>query len=1045
MSGREDHLVGLFRRLVRRPVAVLMLVAALLGASAIAAFRIPIELLPQGFASSTITVRANWAGANPLEMERRVARPLEESLRTIRGVQSIRTRSEEGSCRIQCDFPGSFDMDQAYAEVADRLERARPQLPSEVDRLFVFRNNLDSMPVLWCALLYPDSLAADAPALVEDVLVPRVEAVDGVASVRADGLMPRAVRILLDEDRVAASRVDIGDLYRRLQADNLSASVGDLEEGGERSIIRIDGRFSSLEEIEDFPVREGLRIRDIGRVEFTYYAPEFFFRIDGKSSMVLAVSKETAANSFEVSSRLKALLEEELPQDPALGQLEYFVFYSEGETISSSLLDVVENAAIGGVIACFVLFLFLRRLRFTVLIALSIPFSVLATLAWLYFSGNSFNLFTMMGITISIGMLVDNSVVIVESIFQRQERGEGLEEACTRGPADMVLAVVTATATTIVVFLPLIFMSQERNTRLFASSIGGPLCVALAAALVLAVLIVPVASRFLVRERDAAAPAAPSSSRGWTGRLADRLVRIVDWSLRHRFRAASLALLFLLSGSVASSGSGVQGRLGGAGQIEFDFDFVANITLPEAEEAAAVMEQALLSEEVRGRIEDIGGETSFGLFFGRRGGQLMMWPERPLSVDQEEAVRRVAEEGIPRHPAFEIDFEGSFQEESDREDQWQRLVLTGPDSLTVARLAEEVRARARQSGVWEAVDEQEDPNRELLLTFDREKLLRAGSGTQQVLGVLEWGLRGLMINRYQTPSGDVPLLMEYDLPQDPDRNRLREMAVAGFDSGALLPLGAFAEMEVQRGPRQISRRDGRTLEVIGLKHPEKDLKKAARDLEALMAGFNLPEGYRWEQDGGLRAFNEDMAEVRAAFTLAVALVFLLMGLLFESILLPFSVLITIAFAVVGALWTFKITGMNLEVIGMIGMIVLAGVVVNNGIVLVDRIIRLRREGLDRHAAVVEGVRDRLRPVLMTAVTTVAGLLPIAIAQPDGNSLSFRSLAVGVAGGLTFSTFFTLWVVPLLYTLLEDFGHALRRETVGRFGRRRKERAAASAG
>ncbi|MBC8327684.1 MAG: efflux RND transporter permease subunit [Planctomycetes bacterium] len=1028
MSEPEDRLVGFFRKLVSRPVAVLMLVTALLGASAIAALRIPIELLPQGFASSTITVIANWAGANPIEMERRVGRPVEEELRTIRGIQSITTRSEEGSCRIQASFPGSFDMDQAYAEVADRLERARTQLPTEVDRLFVFRTNLDALPVMWCAILYPDSMAEDAPAIVEDVLVPRIESVDGVASVRADGLMPRAVRILLDEDQVRASRVDIGALYQRLLGDNFSASVGDLDEGGERSIIRIDGRFHTLEEIESYPVRDGLKIRDIGRVEYTYYAPEFSFRIDGKSSMALAISKETAANSFEVSSALKELIEVELPGDPVLGKLDYFVFYSEGETIATSLLDVVKNAAIGGGIACLVLFLFLRQLRFTILIALSIPFSVLATLAWLYFSGNSFNLFTMMGITISIGMLVDNSVVIVESIFHRQERGDDLEEACTRGPADMVLAVVTATATTIVVFLPLIFMSEERNTRLFASSIGGPLCVALAAALVLAILVVPVASRFLVRGR-AGRPV--QAGWGWSRKLADRLVGIVDWSLRHRFRACSLALLFLLSGSLASAGSDIQGRLGGSGQIEFSFDFGANTTLLEAEEAASVLEQALLSDRILSRIEEIGGDTSVGLFFGRRGGQVMLWPDLPLSSDQEDAIRKLVKEEAPAHPAFEIDFEGDFQADSEGADRWQRLVLTGPDSLTVARLAEEIRAEARSSGVWEAVDEEDDPARELLLTLDREKMLRAGTGTQQVLGVVEWGLRGLMINRFQTPSGDVPLLMEYDEPLEPDRARLSELAVAGFDTGALLSLGNFAEMEVNRAPRQIFRKDGRTREVVGLKHPGKDLKVAAEELGTLMAGVSLPEGYRWEQEGGLRDFEEDMSEVKAAFTLAVALVFLLMGLLFESILLPFSVLITIAFAVVGALWTFKITGMNLEIIGLIGMIVLAGVVVNNGIVLVDRIIRLRREGRDRHQAIVEGVRDRLRPVMMTAVTTIAGLLPIAIATPDGNSLSFRSLAVGVAGGLAFSTFFTLWVVPLLYSLLEDFGQVLRRETVGR--------------
>ncbi|RMH04148.1 MAG: efflux RND transporter permease subunit [Planctomycetota bacterium] len=1033
----DGPLVAFFRRLIGRPVAVLMLVAAVLGASAIAALRIPVELLPRGFASSTITVVANWPGANPVEVERRVGRPLEEELRTIRGLSEITTRAEEGSCRVSVSFPGSFDMDQAYAEVADRLERARPSLPAEVDRLLVFRTNLDSLPVVWCAVLYPDEMAAEAPALVEDVLVPRVEAVDGVASVRADGLMPRAVRILLDEDRVRANRIDIGQLYQRLLADNLSLAVGDLAEGGERTIIRVDGRFHDLAEIEDYPLGDGLRLRDVGRVEYTYYAPEFFFRINGRPSMVLAVSKETAANSFEVSRRLQELFAHDLPADPELGRLDYFVFYSEGETIANSLRDLVENAAIGGLIACAVLYLFLRRLRFTLLIALSIPFSVLATLAWLYFSGGSFNLFSMMGITISIGMLVDNSVVIVESIFQRRERGQPLAEACSRGPAEMVLAVVTATATTIVVFLPLIFMSEERNTRLFAASIGGPLCVALAAALILAILIVPVAGRFLVRGGVRPGPPRPAAP-GWSGRLGAWLAGVVDWSLRHRFRACTLALLFLASAPLASSGRLVQERMGGSGQIEFDIDFSRNTTLAEAEAAAARIERAILDGGVLDRIREIGGaETSMGLFFGRRSGQIMFWPDRPLSLEEEQRLRDLVEQGVPADPAFEIDFAGRFEETGDRQDEWQRLVLSGPDSLTVAALAEEVRAAARRSGDWLAVAEVDDPALELRVRLDRDKLVRAGSGTRQVLGVIEWGLRGLMISRFQTPSGDVPLLMEFDEPEDPDRSRLAELAVAGFDRGTLLPLATFADFRVGRAPRQILRRDGRTLEVVGLKPRDGDLRRAAAAMERLMAGIDLPEGYRWEQEGGLRGFEEDLGELRAAFVLAVALVFLLMGLLFESILLPFSVLITIAFAVVGAFWTFRLTGLNLEIIGMIGMIVLAGVVVNNGIVLVDRIIRLRRDGLERHQAIVQSVRDRLRPVMMTAVTTIAGLLPIAIARPDGNSLSFRGLAVGVAGGLACATFFTLWAVPLLYSLFEDLGRVLVRETVGRLGGRRR--------
>lgn len=1027
-------LTRFFEGLVARPIAVLMLVTALLGASAIAALRIPIELLPQGISSSSISVQAGWPGANPSEVDLKLVRPLEEELRTIRGVLHISATAFEGGCGLRLSFPGNSDMDQAYAEVADRLERARPRLPREADRVVARRFTLDDMPILWCGILYPDELADQAQELVEDVLIPRLEAVDGVASLQVHGLEPRSVRILLDENLVRANRVDIGALLQRLQADNLAAPVGDLDDAGARFIVRVDGRFDDLAEIEDFPVRPGLRLGDIGRVVLTHSVPDYLFRIDGRYAMGMAISKETAANAFEVCRELQRLFDHELPADPVLGSLDYNVFWSQGDTVRDSLVDLVENAAIGGLIASAILFLFLWRLRFTFLIALSIPFSVLVTLAWIYFAGGTFNLFSMMGITISVGMLVDNSVVIVESIFQRRERGEPLLAACTRGPAEMVLAVVTATATTIVVFLPLIFMTEDNAARIFTTTIGMPLCVSLAAALVLAILVVPVASRYLVRER--AAGAAPRRAQAMASRVLARatgwLPRLVDWSLRHRLRAATLALLFLASGQIASSGTRFQPSIGGGGgELRFEFELGDNTTLLEAEAAVLPIEQVLLGEDFQRRCVELGGEATIGIGFNRRDGDINLWFERALAPEAQDQVRALVKELAPRDPAYEIDFSQSFAREAPTEDEWQRITLSGPDSATVAALAEQVRDAARADAAWEEVADEDDPAREMLVALDRDRLLRAGTNSRSVLGAIEWGLRGLMVSRFQTKRGDIPIIMEYDRPADPDRARLRELGVAGWQAGSPLPLSSFATFRDRRGPSRVYRNDGRTIEVVGLKPVAKDLKASAAAMKALMAGIELPEGYRWEQAGGWNEFQQNMGEVKSAFVLAVALVFLLMGLLFESLILPFSVLITIAFAMVGASWSFKLSATPIDLTGMIGMIVLAGVVVNNGIVLVDRIIRLRRSGVPRHEAIVQGVQDRLRPVLMTALTTIAGLLPIAFAPPQGSGISFRGLAIGVAGGLAFATFFTLWVVPLLYSLLEDLGHVLSLETAGR--------------
>ncbi len=1016
MIGLQD----LFRRLIHRPIGVLMVTLAVLVASLVATARIPVALLPAGLSSSSIQVSAAWPGAHPNEVETRVVRPLEEELRGLKDLTEMRSRCSEGRGSVSLTFTGDTDMDVAYAEVADRIERARARLPVEVDRVLAQRWSGDAIPVLWCGILVSDEHRDSAQNWVAELLIPRLEAVDGVAQVNVHGLEPRSVRILVNQERAAAARVDLGSLFRRLQADNLSLPAGDLEEAGERWLVRVDGRFRSAQELENFPLGNGQRLADIARVLTVRSIPESFFRVDGSYALGMAINKETAANTFEVCARLRRVLEDDLPKDPILGRLQYNIFFSEGDLIGDSLRNLVQDAAWGGLLACLVLWLFLRRIGSTLLVASAIPFSVLATLAWLWASGGTFNLMSLMGITISIGMLVDNAVVIVESIVRRRERGEDVLEACVRGPADMVLAVATATLTTVIVFLPPIFLAEGRDSKIFATGIGGPLCVAILAALALAILVVPVASRFL-RPPPVRRPN-PQDPKGTKGPMPTLAV----WALRHRVAATCLALAFLASGPLAKGNGGFQEGLSlGGTQMEYEVDFVDNASLRRRERAMLALEAPLL-----GTLNEALGSPNIGTSFSRGGGSLFLWPDLPPSPEAKERIESLLKEHLPKDPLYKVKIRDKFSDQGSR-DRWQRLGISGPDSMVVASLAEEARSQARNMEVWEEVADRSQPAQEILVRLDRERLHRLGGTSRSILNVVEYGLRGMMVSRMQYESGDIPLIMEFDEPEYPDRERLRRIGVLATEEGRLVSLDSIAEFENRRAPAKIRRRNGKTEEILGLKHASKDLQVAGLALEELMGAVSLPEGYHWESLGGWAEFQKDSSELGVAFLLAVALVFLLMGLLFESLVLPLSVLITIPFAIVGSQWAFALTGLPMDLVGMIGMIVLAGIVVNNGIVLLDRILRLEGRGMKREEAVRQAVSDRLRPVLMTALTTIAGLLPIALSTPDGSGISFRTLAVGVSGGLAFTTFFTLWVVPLLYSLFQDLGRVLRTELLDR--------------
>jgi len=1007
--------VRFFRALIQHPIGVLMISIALLGMSFIAAKRIPLELIPSGLTGSQISINAAWEGANPIELEQKVLKPLEKELRSISNLEEIVSWASDGNVGFQLEFPGDLDMDLVYSEVADRVERARPALPKEVDRILIRKNGMDQIPVMMAGIQYnglDDDVAQD---LIANVLVPRIEAIDGVASANSWGLTPLSVRIWLDEQKVFANRVDIGSLVARLQGDNISSPVGDLDDGGSRAIIRVDSRFTTLEEIENFPVRDGLLIKDIGRVVKARSAPEFLFKFDGEYSTTIQITKESSANTFELCEALNKEFMQLLPNDPVLGRFTYLIYFDQGEMIGQSIMGLVDDSLLGGAIACIVLLLFLRRLSYTLLITLSIPFAVLIALSYLYFSGKSLNLMSMMGITISIGMLVDNSVVIVESIFKRRENGASTLDSITRGPAEVMLAIVTATLTTVVVFLPLMFLTSDRSQRVIAGAIGMPLIVALLSALVLSIVMVPVAARYLQHHGKRGKKEAKSAGQmpKW---MTKPLLGTLALALRFRFAASAVCIAILMSGAIpTASQSATGGNEGDDGQIQIGFNFTEDTSLNDAHDEVKLMEAVLLTSDFKEAFPDVGT----GILFDDDSGQIMVWPNKPLKVRQKEALLAYLRESLPQRSRVKYRFEKEFSQGNSKDQEWTRIRIEGPESAGVAAILTQVREAALLSPDFTEVSKDRGKVREILVSLDRNRMSQLGVDSRSVIGNIEWTMRGFMVSRFETPNQDLPLIIEYDTPTNPDRSSLEEMVVAA--QGTMVPLSTFANFTNSRSNSGIFRRNGKLSDSIGLKAKDEDIKAAYAAATRLMDTIEMPEGYRWTQDGGWSKTQQDMGELGNAMTLAIGLVFLLMGLLFNSIVLPISALTTIAFAILGANWAFYIMDQPVGPMEYIGMIVLAGVVVNNGIVLIDAILQFERTGLNTHDAILAAVKDRMRPVFMTALTTVCGLLPIALSEPSGNGMNFQGLAIGIVGGITVATFFTLTVVPLSFSLLRDLG------------------------
>jgi HAE1 family hydrophobic/amphiphilic exporter-1 len=964
--------------------------------------------------------------------------------------------------------------------------------------------------------------------------------VPGIGKVTVWGMNEDSVRILLDEDKVAAAGIDLGTITRRLASDNFAKPLGEIEDGGRELIVRSDMRFRTPEEIAEFPIGNGLRVKDIGRVARVKEVRDQVSRIDGGYAYFGMATKDSQSNVVETSENLRAALRD-LEADPNLtGQVAFLVFFLQGDMIQSALAQLKDTALEGGILAIVVLLVFLRRLRLTVCVALSIPASALVAIAWEYFTGGTFNVLTMTGITLATGMLVDNAVVVVENILRLKRLGFSDRQAAAEGTREIALAVTLATLTSVVVFMPLVFLTEQAALRVLFQSLVIPYTVALLASLLLALAFTPVivarmpeqrsrrservarlcaplarafllavkglvallrslwfallralhalerlawavlvplrwplALGFLVaaglaiasslselapsslvpeadslrpqlwastglramvgiggaallllvfprwRRRAPLAPARPASFLPAGNSLIDMTIglnhRLLAWTLENRLTAGALSLLAL--GSIGVPLAGVEmsafGNDSSGDEIRFRVELLGRFTMEEAERELRPYEEFFDRNKTEygfahwsNRYDE--DSARFGLHFD----------SQKNSVEFDALEKRLKAE-LPRLPGHRL----RFYDQNDSEGSTQsvaRFTLLGTDSRELERYGQQAIALLeRVPGLSEVSTPLEAAPDQIEVEVDRDLAQELGVASSSVDDAISYALGGFPLPRFQEEGREVPLRIEFDGAESAGLPTLQDLSV--FGAQGPVPFSSIGAVRFTKGARQIMRRNGKTSFTLEAKvaDPLQILAVTAAGQRALQE-LDLPRGYEIDtQDSLVRKQEEETSELLKALLLGVFLIFLLMGVLFESVMLPFSVLFTIPFAILGSFWTLWFLGTPLDSMGLIGMIILAGVVVNNGIVLIDRIHGLRTE-YGRATAVLEGSRQRVRPVLMTALTTVVGLLPMITAAPPRDGFDYRSLATIVAGGLIASTFFTLWVVPLAYTVIDDF-------------------------
>ncbi|HEX2254493.1 MAG TPA: efflux RND transporter permease subunit [Thermoanaerobaculia bacterium] len=1024
---------------LNRRITVLVLLLTALVVGAVAAVSIPLELIPRGFEGPFLSVSVPWSDAPAPEVLEKVIVPLEEEVASVRGLDRMSSFATTGFGRIALRFKNGTDMDVAYREVRDRIERARPRMPEDAERVYIRKEDASGIPVAVIGVLVDEGVS-DTYDLVQSEVVRRLERVDGVASVGADGLVDKEILIELDRQRTEAAGLNIYQLAQELSGDNFTLASGEVYSGGKKLLLRSVARYDSVADLENRLVAPSVRLGDIAAVKYEQPDYEFRIRVNSKPALALNVMKEGDANTLEVSQAVVAAVEE-MADNPRLGGLEVAVIMNTGDMILESLDTLLDSGKVGGLFAGAVLFFFLRRFRLTLIIALSIPLSIVIALTVMYFSGETLNILTLLGLMICVGLLVDNSVVVAENIVRLHREGRARRDAVVRGAGEIALAIVMATLTTVAVFLPVSLVQGQAQFFLLRLSI--PISVSLLASLFVALIFVPLAVYLTLptRNGNGKGNGATDRPRGPLVRSLERLHRGADTTLRHAYQASfgrlndgyhgllGFALrhrLYVVLGVVLSLV--VTGGLFAGDKVRIvDQDenerpgVQIGIEVPNTYTFEEVEAWFLEAERVLEANQEAWGLEGYFFFHRTNYGRIEGWFDSPRSTDL--SPREVTEQilaALPEKPG--LVFETGTEDQTGQQggESTHVFTLNGEDPDALERVAEDLEELfLRVPGVLGLQGSGREPApSEMALVIDRERAQRQGVNPAVVAGVVGYALRGQALPKFYHEGREIDVRVRFE---EQDRERLDQLSafLVPTESGSYVTLGSLTDSRMLQSAQVIRRIDKRLARTITLELAEGQEEATRQRLIALASGIDLPEGIGFGTGQAPEGMDEDLLAMLFAAQLSILFIYLLMGFLFESFILPLSILTTIPLAGIGVVWMHFVSGRHIDFLGVVGLVLLIGVVVNNGIVLIDYVNRLRREGEERTEALLLASTRRFRPIMMTALTTICGMIPLAIGEPTSMGLSYKSFGLTLIGGLTAATFLTLLVVPVFYTLFDD--------------------------
>ncbi|MFW5980695.1 MAG: efflux RND transporter permease subunit [Halanaerobiaceae bacterium] len=1008
---------------IKRPVTTTMMVLLVILIGFIAFQRTSIDLFPD-LTYPGAAVITNYEEVGPREVENMLTKPLENSLATVTNIETLSSTSQKGQSVVVAEFNWGTDMDTAAMDMRESLDLIRDALPDDADDPFVVKFDPSMLPIMRVGVTGGSDLVS-LKNIIEDRITPRLERLEGVASVGLIGGQEREIQVIIDQSKLNNYSLNLSSIIATLQSENMDFSGGTVNQGDRDLLIRVTGKFNSLEEIENILIPAGggtVPLEDIAEVRDTFKEVRSKASLNGEPSIGLIIQKQTDANTVAVSRSVKEEISQ-MEQDLRDNDIEMTPIMDQSEFIEDSISRVGTNAIYGGILAILVLLLFLKNIRSTVIIAAAIPVSIIATFSLIYFGDLTINMMTLGGLALGVGMLVDNSIVVLENIYRYRSQGLGKIEAARKGSKEVSMAIAASTITTAIVFLPVVFV-EGMASQLF-EELALTVAFSLFASLLVSLTLIPVLSSKILRVK---------AKKEKTGlkTIKKYYRKSLELALSHRW-VVLLILILSLAGSAAlfpGIGSEFIPRMD-QGQISIDARLPTSTSLNKTEKMSARIEDQVSDlPEVDYILNNIGSsDQMIGMGGGESGSEVanLLVKLKPVSR-RERTTEEVMEEIRNRVKIPDVDLTVSSQDMIGGGLGGGKPVIIrvkGDNLDELARLSADIKEYMSDiEGIREIEDSFAEGSPELQIRINRTLAAKQGLNVGEIGSTIENAVRGSVATRYEVGGEEYDIRVKLSEKDINTPSQIRNLRITS-SSGSRVSLNSIAGFRLKKGPITIEREDQMRYATVSAGLYNKNLGDAMEEIRKKLDNeLNLPPGYEIEYGGQYEQMQDSFKDLFLAFLLAIVLVYMVMASQFESLLHPLVIMFTVPMAIIGVILGLYVTGHNLSVVSVIGIVMLAGIVVNNAIVLVDYINNIRSQGKQTRTAILEAAPIRLRPILMTALTTILALLPLALGIGEGTEIQ-APMAVVVIGGLSIATLLTLYVIPVLYSLASDISRKIR--------------------